>query len=648
MMLPDGRLGELVRRLDALGPKPTLAQVHAALSGTQISMSDAGPWIRIDPRRYHRGRVVLRDSYELLVMTWLPGQSSVAHDHGGSICGMQVVDGTATERSYCMEGDGRVRSVMQLHVPNGRTISGADFGIHSVHNLDQHGTLVTVHVYSPPLRDFRRFAVHEERPKPLRNESETVAAVPSVCIIGGGFSGCVTAAHVLRSAAESGQRVAVHLVERRGTAGEGAAYGTQDPSHLLNVRASNMSAIASEPDHFVRWLQARGSALGPADFAPRMEYGQYVRETLDAAARAARGVASLSMCLDEARRVIRKPDAGWLVHCAKGPSITADAVVLASGHRPPGDPLHGRWHGSRDRWIADPWKPHSVTDIQPDEPVAIIGSGLTAVDVLLSLAGSNAPPRSAPIWVISRRAWLPQPHAAVGPKPASLDAQVAALLRAPKLTARALVAWFRALIDDAQAAKADWRTVVDGLRPHTATIWRAMPEAERARAIRHIRPLWEVHRHRMASPVAEQVRAAVERGHIRMVSGRPERADAIDDAVDLLVRTPSRGDGAGQVLRVAWVVNCTGPISAHAGDADPAIASLLMSGDLCADRLGLGIDTDSQGRARAADGRIADDLLLVGTLRKPDCWESTAVPELRAQAAEVAGIALGCAAGRHR
>jgi len=645
MTLPDGPLGELVRRLDALGPRPTLAQVHAALSGIPISMDDARPWIRVDPRRYHRGRVVLRDSYELLVMTWLPGQSSVAHDHGGSICGMQVVQGTATERSYCMEGDGSVRSVMQLHVPHGRTVSGADSGIHSVHNLDLHGTLVTVHVYSPPLRDFRRFAVHEERPTSVRIESETVSAVPSVCIIGGGFSGCVTAAHVLRRAVESGQRIAVHVVERRGTAGEGAAYGTQDPSHLLNVRASNMSAIASEPEHFVHWLKARGSALGPADFAPRMEYGHYVRDTLDDAARAARGVATLSMCLDEARRVMRRPGGGWLVHCARGPSITADAVVLASGHRPPGDPLHGRWHGSRTRWIADPWKPHAVTDIQPDEPVAIIGSGLTAVDVMLSLAGSNAPPRSAPIWVISRRAWLPQPHAAVGPKPAALDAHVAALLRTPRLTARALVAWFRGLIDDAQAAKADWRTIVDGLRPHTAAIWRAMPEVERARAVRHIRPLWEVHRHRMASPVAEQVRAAVEHGHIRMVSGRPERADAIDDAVDLLVRTPSRGSGAEQVLRVAWVVNCTGPVSAHAGDADPAIASLLMSGDLRADRLGLGIETDSHGRARAVDGRVANDLLLVGTLRKPDCWESTAVPELRVQAAEVAGLALASAAG---
>jgi uncharacterized NAD(P)/FAD-binding protein YdhS len=480
------------------------------------------------------------------------------------------------------------------------------------------------------------------------DHAQGLSRVPVVCIIGGGFSGCVTAANVLRLAAQSHQCVDVHLVERRNTVGEGPAYGTRDPSHLLNVRASNMSAIASEPDHFVHWLRARGSALGPADFAPRTMYGEYVRDTLDDAARMARGVGSLFMCLDEARRVMRRPDGGWLVHCAKGPSIGADVVVLASGLGSLGDPFHGRWHGSRDRWIADPWTPHAVSRIKPDEPVAIIGSGLTAVDVVLTLAGSQAPTRSAPIAVISRHAWLPQPHSPIGPKPAILDAHVKALLDAPRLTARSLVRWFREVLDQARAhaSNVDWRAVVDGLRPHTARIWRALPHVERARALRHIRPLWEVHRHRMASPVAEQVGAAIGRGDITMVAGRPERADAHDGVIDLRVRTPSRGPGMEQALRVAWVVNCTGPLAPHVGNADPAIASLVDSGDLQADQLGLGVDTDSQGQARAADGRIADDLLLVGSLRRPECWESTAAPDLRVQAAEVAELALRTARAR--
>jgi uncharacterized NAD(P)/FAD-binding protein YdhS len=471
---------------------------------------------------------------------------------------------------------------------------------------------------------------------------------PTICIIGGGFSGCVTAVHVLRMAAHSQQRVDVHLVERRDTVGEGPAYGTRDPSHLLNVRASNMSAIASEPDHFVHWLRARGSALGPADFAPRTMYGEYVRDTLDEAERTARGVARLSVRRDEARRITRHVDGRWSVQCASDPSLVADVIVLASGLGSPGDPIHGQWHGSRDRWIADPWKPHAVSRIKPDEPVAIIGSGLTAVDVLLSLAGSQAPPRSAPIWVISRHAWLPQAHAAAGPKPATLDAHVATLLGAPRLTARVLVRWFRGVLDQARThdSNTDWRAIVDGLRPHTATIWRALPHVERARALRHVRPIWEVHRHRMASPVADQVRTATGRGDITVVAGRPERADAHDGAIDVRVRTPSRDPGTEQVVRVAWVVNCTGPLSAHAAGADPAIASLMMSGDLQADQLGLGVDTDSHGQARAADGRIADDLLLVGSLRRPDCWESTAVPDLRVQAAEVAELALRTARAR--
>ena len=261
MTSPDGTLLELVRRLDSLGTKLTLTQVHAALSAVAVTVADAKPWIRVDPRRYHRGRVALRDAYELLVMTWLPGQSSVPHDHGGSICGMQVVDGTATEMSYCVEGDGRVRPAMQVRVPQGRTISGADSGIHSVHNLDRSGTLVTVHVYAPPLRDFRRFAVHEERPTPVRAERTSIAKVPSVCIIGGGFCGTMVAAG-LRRAGFAGRIAIVEKEDAR--VGRGVAYSPPNSKLLLNVPARNMGAWADNPGDFLTWLNARGESPAPA------------------------------------------------------------------------------------------------------------------------------------------------------------------------------------------------------------------------------------------------------------------------------------------------------------------------------------------------------------------------------------------------
>jgi len=63
---------------------------------------------------------------------------------------------------------------------------------------------------------------------------------------------------------------------------------------------------------------------------------------------------------------------------------------------------------------------------------------------------------------------------------------------------------------------------------------------------------------------------------------------------------------------------------------------LLIQGLLTVDELRLGVRTTSDGNAMGSDGQPVGDLFVVGTLRKPDLWESTAVPELRTQASAAA------------
>ncbi|MFM7806469.1 MAG: FAD/NAD(P)-binding protein, partial [Planctomycetota bacterium] len=454
--------------------------------------------------------------------------------------------------------------------------------------------------------------------------------------IGGGFSGAATAAQLLE-AHRGPDTVHLHLIERRGTVGEGAAYGTREPEHLLNVPARNMGLLAGDPTHFLRWLQARDPHAEPATFAPRQLYGTYVRETLDAAIRGSAGHATVSMHLDEARRVVRRPEGGWLVHLARGESIAADAVVLAPGHRPPGDPLAGRWEGSRQRWIADPWRPHAVADIQPDEPVAIIGSGLSAVDVLMSLTGTRAPRRSSPIWMLSRNGLVPRVHHDPPQPAADLAAAAEPLLASDRLGARQLLKWLRVQL----GAGRDWRHVIDGLRPHTAALWHRLPTAERARFIRHLQGFWEVHRHRTAASVGRHVERMLGDGSLEVVRCRIDHARASDDAVELSVQAWRRGQPhQSRRFRAAWVINCTGPAAAHRGDADPAVRSLVDAGLARPDPLGLGLETSPSGEVLDHTGATQTDLLVVGTLRKPALWESTAVPELRAQAAMAAQGAL--------
>lgn len=641
--VPDesfGALSDLITTLDRLGPRPAMDRIHRALAAGRIVTDDLRRWIREDPRRYHRERVVRRDGYELLVMTWRSGQASPAHDHGGSICAMRVVQGTAVERSYQLHQDGYVTPVLDQPIAEGATVSGDDAAIHSVHN-EHAGTLVTVHVYAPPLGDFRRFEP--------RGTGGTAVQVQERCrscvaVIGGGFAGTATAVQLLRMAAGEGLALDVHLIERRGTVGEGIAYGTRDASHLLNVPAGNMSALADDPGHFVRWLAQAGHATDPAAFVPRMHYGPYMRSLIHDAARAPTS-ARLHLHLDQARRVRRDLDGGWFVHLQHGPSMRVDAAVLAVGHRPPADPIGDRWSGSRERWLLDPWRPHAVADIASDEPVAIIGSGLTAVDAFLSLTDGPGGPRPAPICMVSRNGRLPCVHASPSRRPANLDAGATALLGRGPVRIREVLGWFRGLLDPSpDGAAVDWREVVDGLRPWTRRIWAALPFPERGRFLRHLRALWEIHRHRMAPQVGARIAAAMQDGSLRLIRGHVSQARAGRHGVTLDLESAS---GGASSISAAWVLNCTGPGGAHLGrDADPAIRSMLEAGLAAVDPLGLGLETDEEGRVLDAMGRVHLDAVVVGTLRKPALWETTAVPELRVQAAEAATAVMRCIRGR--
>ncbi|HET9620210.1 MAG TPA: hypothetical protein VFP84_02505, partial [Kofleriaceae bacterium] len=327
-----------------------------------------------------------------------------------------------------------------------------------------------------------------------------------------------------------------------------------------------------------------------------------------------------------------RPETGFVVERAGAPALVADAVVLATGHRAPLDPLAERWRGPRTRFIADPWPSLAAFAIAGDEPVVVLGSGLSAIDAVLTLTRG---PRSAPIVCVSRHGLLTRDHAPASAPPPHVDLAPAIERWRAAPTLRGLVAVIRRAIDDAGA----WRPVIDAVRPHTARIWAALPVDDAAAFLRHVRPLWEVHRHRMAPGVAAIVDHHARAGTFRVVAGRVTRVDAT--ATSATLEVAQRGGGAC-TLAASWVVNCTGPGSHHT--PAPPIAGLIAAGALEADPLGLGVVTGERGEA-IAGGRPRDDLFVIGTLCKPRLWESTAVPELRAQA-EIVARALVAGRGR--
>ncbi len=212
---------------------------------------------------------------------------------------------------------------------------------------------------------------------------------------------------------------------------------------------------------------------------------------------------------------------------AAGRTLHADLAITTLGHRPPGDEFSWQFKGPRNRFIADPWAALVLSQIGPDEPVLLLGSGLTAVDAFLTLDRSE---RTAPLTVVSRRGLLPLPHARA-PKAADDVAEMVTrwLDPAKPLIVRDLVRELRGHVARAALAGVDWRQAIDGLRPSIARLWERLNLAERARFLEHVRPFWEIHRHRMAPDVAARLEQLRRNQALDVTAGTLLAAEADDD-----------------------------------------------------------------------------------------------------------------------
>jgi uncharacterized NAD(P)/FAD-binding protein YdhS len=210
---------------------------------------------------------------------------------------------------------------------------------------------------------------------------------------------------------------------------------------------------------------------------------------------------------------------------------------------------------------------------------------------------------------------------------------VAELISKP-MRINALLKIFRKQIKSMGSAGGDWRSVIDGLRPHTSKIWQGLSFSDRRRFLTHLRPFWEIHRHRTAVDVANRFRDLVSQGLVKVIAGRVSAAHADEKGVRLFVR--ERGEERSLEINAGWVMNCTGPSASNSAESNPVIGSLLVHDWASADPLSLGLESNSEGNVLDVRGDTTPNLFVVGTLRKPNLWESTAVPELRVQAGNVA------------
>lgn len=445
------------------------------------------------------------------------------------------------------------------------------------------------------------------------------SAIPHVVIIGGGASGALLASSLLRA----GRPLAVTIIEPRPSVARGFAYGEAAPFHLLNVRAANMSALQDEPDHFLGWLDRNSGIAGVTGegrfrFAPRRAYGDYLAEQLDAAAASATGLGRLQRVAGEAISLARTGD-GVVVSLADGQRIAGDVAVIATGYAL-------REPSPSPRRLPS-WKVPDRASLAGIERVLILGTGHSAIDHIQLLLAAGY---SGKFTLMSRHGFLPSVHKQIEPE------QIAAGDVPFGATMSGAWRWFRRRVADFERNGGDWRSVLDGMRPHAQAFWQSLSADEQRRFIRHARAWYDVRRHRLAPSIMATLDRLKGEGRLQVIAGRVRSiSEAGGDAEVVYRRRGSRDD---EVLKVQGVIECTG------FELDPRKARNRLLTDLLAQGLaqpgahGFGLKVSPSCALIDASGHAASDLFAVGPLTRGQFWEVVGLPDVRQQCARLASL----------
>ncbi len=153
-------LQPLIDYLKSLNGRPDTPSLHQKLEETQITVEQLGSYVCFNSQGYRRNTVFESDAVELLCLCWKSGQRSPIHDHAHSVCGVKVIAGTATETTYEMTPSGYIKPIQSADYSENFVMASQDSDTHQVANLqDLDSELVTLHIYSPPLRKMRTFSI---------------------------------------------------------------------------------------------------------------------------------------------------------------------------------------------------------------------------------------------------------------------------------------------------------------------------------------------------------------------------------------------------------------------------------------------------------------------------------------------------------
>lgn len=446
-------------------------------------------------------------------------------------------------------------------------------------------------------------------------------------IVGGGFSGTVLAANLLRRPPAGGADVV--LIERSNVMGRGVAYAAHEFPYLLNVPAGRSSADSRDPQQFLRFAQDRLANVDGEDFLPRALYGDYLQDLLLRAEREALPHVRLIRVFGEVTGIAMLSDGAALAaEFADRAPILGDALILALGNPSASLPHWAQELNGHAAFRQDPRDLPATLGME--HSVLIVGNGLTMADAATAL--SRHPERVPTLHTISRRGLIPKTQTTFhtdairgsGETLLSSTHSLKKLLRACRNLAR-----------EVEKLGGDWREAVSFIRNLAPALWRRMPQAERRRFVRHLQVYWDTYRHRLPPQLNERLESLRRSGKLNVRAGHIKKVVAVDRR-RLAVSWRPRGGSATTQLNVDMVINATGPNYDIERSTDPLIISLRTAGLVSTDALKLGIRTARFGACVDTEGRASERLFYVGPMLRADHLDATAAAELAHHAERLA------------
>jgi uncharacterized NAD(P)/FAD-binding protein YdhS len=440
-----------------------------------------------------------------------------------------------------------------------------------------------------------------------------------VAIIGGGFCGAMTAVQLFQQRPAD---LSITIIEPRSELGKGLAYSTQCDNHLLNVVASRMSAFSEQPEHFFNYALSHNKYILPDSYVPRKIYGQYISSLF--ASELGKWQKSLGSVQHIQSEVIDIEKIGdrYRLFLTDNSSIEADCVVLALGNLGGNKPnwLHGL-NMENAKYIHDPWNTAAINAISPDEKILLVGSGLTAVDKIIELKSKG---HRAELNVLSRHGLLSRAHVQNYQRPAPYELQCTSALAALKT--------IRKRIKDLK--NGDWRHVIDSLFTTTQKWWLSLPRHEQKRFVRHLQSYWDIHRHRMAPNIGQEIEEISQSGQLKIFAGRIISISEVNELLSIDIK--ERGKNSTKKIYVNKIINCTGPQSSLKTVDSQLLTNLSKRGLICPHDLGTGIAVRADGQVLNDCGQAVEGLFVIGRLQKEELMENVAIPVLREHALALA------------